>query len=91
MDKVVHRADLASALYAGCCDSPHITFKFRTYVAEIDFDRCRLRYISRDAGKESDAGEWAESDVIIAADGVKSVVRNQMLMRRGEVDQGTFV
>jgi salicylate hydroxylase len=90
MGKVVHRASLASALYAGCRESPHIEFRFGTYIAEVDFYGCRLRCVTRDIAKET-VGQWVEADVIVAADGVKSIVRSQMLMKRGEIDQGAFV
>ncbi|KAK6988857.1 FAD/NAD(P)-binding domain-containing protein [Favolaschia claudopus] len=77
-----HRAALANALYEGCkVASPAITIHFGTAVVGIDFEHPRLRIQERGAEGE---GSWVGADVILGADGIKSVVRKYMLAKRGE-------
>lgn len=83
---MAHRSALANALYRGCKDaSTQITFHFHTTVTEVNFDEHRIRIKTR--GEEGE-GEWVGADVILGADGVKSVIRKQMLVRHGEDDDG---
>ncbi|KAK7045095.1 FAD/NAD(P)-binding domain-containing protein, partial [Favolaschia claudopus] len=77
-----HRAALANALYEGCrAASPAITIHFSTAVVGIDFEHPRLRVQERGAEGED---SWVDTDVILGADGIKSVVRKYMLAKRGE-------
>ncbi|KAJ7262025.1 2-polyprenyl-6-methoxyphenol hydroxylase [Mycena rebaudengoi] len=83
--RVAHRSALANALYKGCRTfSAHITFHFRTTVLDVDFENHCIRVKGRD---EAGEGQWISADVILGADGVKSVVRKCLLARHGEVDQ----
>ncbi|KAF7345504.1 FAD/NAD(P)-binding domain-containing protein [Mycena venus] len=82
--RVAHRAALANALYEACkAVAPRIRFHFGTSVINVDFDTPRL--CIRAWGEEGD-GRWINADVVIGADGVKSVVRKCMLARHGEED-----
>lgn len=56
-------------------------------VTSIDFKRPALKYRKRKSADASES-EWREFDLIVAADGVKSNVRRQMLALKGEVDEG---
>jgi salicylate hydroxylase len=38
--------------------------------------------------REDEQGKWVDADIILGADGIKSVVRKQMLARHGEEDGG---
>ncbi|KAJ7871292.1 salicylate hydroxylase [Mycena leptocephala] len=79
---VAHRSALANALYEGCkAAAPRITFHFRTTVVGVDFDTHRVQVKERD---EEGEGHWVDADVVLGADGVKSVVRKCMLARHGE-------
>ncbi|KZP19618.1 FAD/NAD(P)-binding domain-containing protein [Athelia psychrophila] len=81
---VAHRSSLASALYDGCKTmGSAITFHFRTNVLDIDFDHTRL--LVKERGEQGN-GRWIDTDVILAADGVKSLVRKHMVARNGEED-----
>lgn len=62
-----------------------ITFHFRTNVLDIDFDHTRL--LVKERGEQGN-GRWIDTDVILAADGVKSLVRKHMVARNGEEDNG---
>ncbi|KAJ7909602.1 salicylate hydroxylase [Mycena leptocephala] len=79
---VAHRSALANALYEGCkAAAPRITFHFRTTVVGVDFDTHRVQVKERD---EQGEGHWVDANVVLGADGVKSVVRKCMLARHGE-------
>ncbi|KAJ7691970.1 hypothetical protein B0H17DRAFT_1062297 [Mycena rosella] len=81
--RVAHRSALANALYQGCkAAAPHVTFHFRAAIVGIDFDKRRIQVRERDEDEE----RWIDADVILAADGVKSVVRKCMLALHGEQD-----
>lgn len=73
---VGHRASLAGSLYEGCKREPAVTFHFGVTVQEVLAwePRPRLRALPRDG----DAFE-IEADFVLACDGVKSVIREQML------------
>ncbi|KAJ7173363.1 salicylate hydroxylase [Mycena filopes] len=82
--RVAHRSALANALYEGCkAAAPRITMHFSTAIVGMDFDGHRIQIRERD---EAGGGHWVEADVILGADGVKSVVRKCMLGQHGEED-----
>ncbi|KAJ6621525.1 hypothetical protein B0H10DRAFT_989397 [Mycena sp. CBHHK59/15] len=82
--RVAHRSALANALYKGCKDAaPRVTLHFDTAVVGVDFDENRIQLKERD---EEGDGRWAAADVILGADGIKSVVRKCMLARHGEAE-----
>ncbi|KAF8210983.1 hypothetical protein K438DRAFT_2047026 [Mycena galopus ATCC 62051] len=82
--RVAHRAALANALYEGCkAAAPAITFHFSTAVVGINFAQHRIQIRRRD---EEGEGHWIDADVILGADGVKSIVRKCMLAGHGEQD-----
>ncbi|KAK0638077.1 FAD-dependent monooxygenase OpS4 [Lasiodiplodia hormozganensis] len=83
---VGHRASLAGSLYEGCKREKAITFHFGTVVKEVLSwgPKPRLAAQKRSSSKEGegqDGGETFEitADLVLAADGVKSVIRDQML------------
>ncbi|KAJ7147733.1 salicylate hydroxylase [Mycena crocata] len=82
--RVAHRSALANALYQGCkAAAPRITIHFRTAIVGVDFDNHRIQVRGRD---EEGEGHWVDADLILGADGIKSVVRKCMLARHGEQD-----
>ncbi|KAJ6580761.1 hypothetical protein B0H19DRAFT_1207036 [Mycena capillaripes] len=82
--RVAHRFALANALYEGCkAAASSITFHFSTAIVGIDFTSHRLQVRER---AEEGEGHWVDADVILGADGVKSVVRKCMLARHGDPD-----
>ncbi|KAJ7811233.1 hypothetical protein B0H14DRAFT_3479898 [Mycena olivaceomarginata] len=82
--RVAHRAALANALYEGCkAAAPSIAFHFSTSIVGIDFAHHRIQIRQRN---EEGEGHWVDADVILGADGVKSVVRKCMLAVHGELD-----
>jgi salicylate hydroxylase len=84
--QVAHRSALANALYEGCKAAfPSIKFHFCTTLVDVDFDNHRIRV---KGNADEDEGKWVDADVVLGADGVKSVVRKLMLARHGEDDDG---
>ncbi|GME26534.1 Monooxygenase FAD-binding protein [Neofusicoccum parvum] len=73
---VGHRASLAGSLYEGCKREPAITFHFGITAQEVVSwgPKPRVKAVPRDG-----APFEIEADFILAADGVKSVIRDQML------------
>ncbi|KAK3390942.1 hypothetical protein B0H63DRAFT_126989 [Podospora didyma] len=71
-----HRASLAGGLYNGCLKESAITFHFATALQRIDSyaPTAKLTFKARE-------GEMyqVEADIVLAADGIKSVTRTQML------------
>ncbi|KAF7357103.1 FAD/NAD(P)-binding domain-containing protein [Mycena sanguinolenta] len=79
---VAHRSALANALYEGCkAAAPHVTIHFRHTVVGVDFDNTRVQVKERD---EEGEGHWVDADIILGADGVKSIIRTSMLAKHGE-------
>ncbi|KAJ7230358.1 hypothetical protein GGX14DRAFT_582956 [Mycena pura] len=84
--RVAHRSALANSLYEGCkAAAPDITMHFNTTVVGVDFENTRIQVRKR--GEEGE-GHWVDADVILAADGIKSIVRKCMLAKHGEADDG---
>ncbi|KAJ7653939.1 salicylate hydroxylase [Mycena polygramma] len=79
---VAHRSALANALWEGCkAAAPNVTFHFSTTIVGVDFDNHRVQVKER---AEEGEGHWVNADVVLGADGVKSVVRKCMLARQGQ-------
>lgn len=73
---VGHRSSLAGSLYEGCKRESAIKFHFSTTVKEVVSWGPKPRLLM--APREGEPFEL-EADLVLAADGVKSVVRDQML------------
>ncbi|GAA6062309.1 hypothetical protein JCM10212_006861 [Sporobolomyces blumeae] len=95
---VVHRADLQRVLRVGC-EREGVEILTGHGCVDVDFDRTRLLVKNNKAtgtgqGRRDEEGgggggaEWIEADVIIAADGIKSLVREKMLALHGVKDEG---
>ncbi|KAJ6488843.1 hypothetical protein C8R45DRAFT_901717 [Mycena sanguinolenta] len=79
---VAHRSALANALYEGCkAAAPQVTIHFRHTVVGVDFDNTRVQVKERD---EEGDGHWIDADVVLGADGVKSIIRTSMLAKHGD-------
>lgn len=78
-----HRSSLAGGMYKHCQQEPAIRFHFATAVESISDWDTRPRVVARPRG----SGETleVEADVVLAADGIKSATRAQLLARRGEL------
>ncbi|KAK0715782.1 hypothetical protein B0H67DRAFT_488235 [Lasiosphaeris hirsuta] len=71
-----HRSSLAGGLYNGCKKESAITFHFSTALVGIDSFTAKPTITL----KPRDGDEYkVEADVVLAADGIKSVTRTQML------------
>jgi salicylate hydroxylase len=73
---VGHRSSLAGGLFEGCKREKGITFHFSTAVEEINAFSPRPSFKAKPRKGEP---YIVEADVILAADGVKSVIREQIL------------
>lgn len=95
---VVHRADLQLRLleYA---KQIGVTVNTSAHVSEVDFNAIYYEdsFMTETIGpprikiqNRGDAeGKWIEADVVIAADGIKSLCRGTMMSRHNTVDEGT--
>ncbi|CAK1367977.1 unnamed protein product [Cercospora beticola] len=79
---VGHRSSLAGSMYEGCKKESAIRFHFRTQASEIKAWGPRPSFLA--TPRDGQPFE-VECDVLLAADGVKSVVRDQML-RLNKID-----
>ncbi|GIZ49690.1 hypothetical protein CKM354_001271700 [Cercospora kikuchii] len=79
---VGHRSSLAGSMYEGCKKESTIKFHFRTQASEIKAWGPRPSFLA--TPRDGQPFE-VECDVLLAADGVKSVVRDQML-RLNKID-----
>lgn len=79
---VGHRSSLAGSMYDGCKKESAIKFHFRTQASEIKAWGPRPSFLA--TPRDGQPFE-VECDVLLAADGVKSVVRDQML-RLNKID-----
>lgn len=75
---VGHRATLARGLYDGARSYPGVSWKFGHSVEEVDFTSEKPRFLVKDR-KSDEGSEWENCDVLLGADGIKSVVRTSML------------
>ncbi|TLD08190.1 uncharacterized protein PgNI_06722 [Pyricularia grisea] len=79
-----HRSSLAGGMYEACKKEPAITFHFGTSVVGMSsWGPAKPRVTVRPVGGTDQETKDVEADVILAADGIKSVVRRQMLARYG--------
>ncbi|KAH9481159.1 FAD-dependent monooxygenase OpS4 [Psilocybe cubensis] len=82
---VGHRASLAGSLYEGCKAQSAITFHFSTAVSEVNFggDDRKPSFL---ATPLVGPAVRVEADIILAADGIKSLTRAAMLKELGSTD-----
>ncbi|KAI1436080.1 FAD/NAD(P)-binding domain-containing protein [Xylaria sp. CBS 124048] len=74
---VGHRASLAGSLFESCELQPAITFHFSTALERIqDFGPKKVLFTAKPSNGEA---YGVETDVLLAADGIKSVVRSELL------------
>ncbi|KAK4991277.1 hypothetical protein LTR66_006590, partial [Elasticomyces elasticus] len=74
---VGHRSSLAGALYNGCKREQSVRFFFSTAAEKIDTFSPRPSFTA--VPRNGDAAYDVEADVLLAADGVKSIIRVEML------------
>ncbi|TLD23848.1 hypothetical protein PspLS_06809 [Pyricularia sp. CBS 133598] len=78
-----HRSSLAGGMYEACKKESAITFHFGTSVVGVsNWGPEKPRITVRSAAADEETKD-VEADVILAADGIKSVVRGEMLARYG--------
>lgn len=79
---VGHRYSLANGMFEGCKKEKTITFHFATPIKSIESFGPKPTIIAapRDGGEPY----AVESDILLACDGIKSIIRVEMLRRRGE-------
>ena len=82
---VGHRASLANSLYNGCKREKSITFFFSTAADTINTFSPKPSFIA--VPRNGDSPYKVEADIILAADGVKSNTRVEMLRRLGVTAQ----
>lgn len=56
-------------------------------VTSVDFDNTKIKYRLRKSDDPEKESDWQQYDLVIAADGVKSNIRRQMLALQGEIDE----
>lgn len=74
---VGHRSSLAGSMYEGCKKEKAINFFFGTTVKEVKSFGPNPSFIAEP--KKGGESYIVEADILLAADGVKSVVRDQLL------------
>ncbi|KAL1879406.1 hypothetical protein VTK73DRAFT_6938 [Phialemonium thermophilum] len=79
-----HRSSLASGLFNGCKQEPAIQFHFSTSLVSIDLYEPRPVFTVKPRDGEP---YQVETDVLLAADGIKSVTRTQMMAKLGYVSE----
>ncbi|KAL4908944.1 hypothetical protein BDW74DRAFT_174172 [Aspergillus multicolor] len=67
---VIHRADLHNALIEKALELPNVELRVNSHVATVDFDSTSVTLVN---------GIVVRADVIVAADGIKSLIRDQLL------------
>jgi salicylate hydroxylase len=75
-----HRSSLAGGLYNGCKRESAIKFHFSTSVASIESYEPKVVFTAKP--RNGDAYK-VEADLLLAADGIKSVTRTEMLAKLG--------
>lgn len=73
---VGHRSSLAGSLYDGCKKEKAIKFHFSMSIAEVKQWSPKVRFVSQPRNGKP---EELECDVLLASDGIKSKIREQML------------
>lgn len=80
---VGHRSSLAGALYAGCQKENAITFHFSTAIREVQSFGPRPTFTVEARGETTTGDpQTVTCDVLLAADGIKSRVREQLLQHQ---------
>ena len=74
---VGHRSNLAGSIYEGCKREPHIKFIFSTTIADVDTASSKPSFTALKRGETETY--HVSCDVLLAADGVKSISRVAML------------
>lgn len=77
---VGHRSNLANSMFQGCKKHKSINFFFATTVSKVNVYGPRPTFSAVPRQGET---YTVESDVLLASDGVKSVVRDQLLRHTG--------
>ncbi|KAL4739426.1 hypothetical protein BDV11DRAFT_170094 [Aspergillus similis] len=67
---VIHRADLHNALIEKALELPNVELRVNSHVATVDFESTSVVLVN---------GTVVRADVIVAADGIKSIIRDQLL------------
>ncbi|KIK64135.1 hypothetical protein GYMLUDRAFT_40392 [Collybiopsis luxurians FD-317 M1] len=82
---VGHRSSLAGGLYEACKKEKAITFHFRSTCSEIESwsPKPTFTIIPRGDGEGTGSPYRVSADIVLAADGIKSVVRPQILRSLG--------
>jgi len=73
---VIHRADLHNALLEKALELTNVELRENSHVTNVDFDSTSVTLAN---------GNVVEADIIIAADGIKSTIRDQLL--RGDASK----
>lgn len=73
---VGHRSSLAGSMYECCKQESAITFKFSTAISGVESWSPKPVFTAQPRNGD---GYTVEADVLIASDGIKSVIRDQML------------
>jgi len=76
---VGHRSSLAHSLYQGCLKESAIKFNFATLVENVDVSSERPSFTA--VPRDGDAPYNMECDVLLAADGIKSSTRVEILKK----------
>ncbi|KAK1507997.1 uncharacterized protein CCOS01_15998 [Colletotrichum costaricense] len=77
-----HRSSLAGGMYDACKKESAITFHFATALLSVESFAPKPKFVLQPRDGESYA---VESDVLIACDGIKSIIRAQLLESIGAV------
>jgi salicylate hydroxylase len=77
---VGHRANLAASIYDGCKAEPNIKFHFSSAVASVESYAPIVKFAVQPRNGDKFT---VETDVLLACDGIKSVIRTQMLETLG--------
>ncbi|KDN65208.1 hypothetical protein CSUB01_05452 [Colletotrichum sublineola] len=77
-----HRTSLAGGMYNACKKESAITFHFATALASIDSFAPKPIFTAQPRGGEAYS---VESDILVACDGIKSIVRSSLLDSVGAV------
>ncbi|KAL4895017.1 hypothetical protein BDV59DRAFT_200274 [Aspergillus ambiguus] len=67
---VIHRADLHNALIDKALELPNVELRVNSHVTNVQFDPATVTLAS---------GKVVRGDIVIAADGIKSTIRDQLL------------
>ncbi|KAL4953288.1 hypothetical protein BDW69DRAFT_7054 [Aspergillus filifer] len=67
---VIHRADLHNALIEKALELPNVELRTNSHVTNVDFDSTSVELAN---------GSVVKADIIVAGDGIKSVIRDQLL------------